>query len=69
MAMEEVSRLWHRFPGTFQEFDEWFSTEEKCLAYRFNRRKSKARGLLFFQLMEQAVNNCAPVSRQMIVGG
>ena len=21
------------YPGTFQEFDEWFSTEEACLAY------------------------------------
>ena len=36
--------------------------------FRFNRRTSKARGLLFYRLMEQAVD-CAPVSRQMIVGG
>lgn len=36
--------------------------------FRFNRRKSKTRGLLFYRLMKQAVN-CAPVSRQMIVGG
>ena len=36
--------------------------------FRFNRRKSKARGLLFYRLMQQAVN-CDPVSRQMIVGG
>ena len=36
--------------------------------FRFNRRKSKARGLLFYRLMEQAVD-CLPVSRKMIVGG
>jgi hypothetical protein len=36
--------------------------------FRFNRRTSRARGLLFYRLMEQAVD-CAPVSRQMIVGG
>jgi len=35
--------------------------------FRFNRRTSKARGLLFYRLMEQAVD-CEPVSRQMIVG-
>ena len=36
--------------------------------FRFNRRASRARGLLFYRLMEQAVD-CAPVSRRMIVGG
>lgn len=36
--------------------------------FRFNRRKSKARGLLFYRLMGQAVD-CAPVSKKMIVGG
>jgi len=36
--------------------------------FRFNRRKSKTRGLLFYRLMQQAVN-CAPVPRKMIVGG
>lgn len=36
--------------------------------FRFNRRTSKARGLLFSRLMEQAVE-CAPVTRHMIVGG
>ena len=36
--------------------------------FRFNRRKSKARGLLFYRLMEQAVD-CAPVPRKMIIGG
>ena len=36
--------------------------------FRFNRRTSRARGLLFYRLMEQAVD-CVPVSRQMIVGG
>lgn len=33
--------------------------------FRFNRRKSKARGLLFYRLMEQAVD-CAPVSHVII---
>lgn len=36
--------------------------------FRFNRRTSRARGLLFYRLMEQAVD-CVPVSRQMLVGG
>lgn len=36
--------------------------------FRFNRRKSKARGLLFYRLMQQATN-CDPVPRRMIVGG
>ncbi|MCK5680350.1 IS1595 family transposase [bacterium] len=36
--------------------------------FRFNRRKSKVRGLLFYRLMQQAVS-CAPVPRKMIVGG
>jgi hypothetical protein len=36
--------------------------------FRFNRRTSKARGLLFYRLMEQAIE-CHPVSRQMIVEG
>jgi len=37
-------------------------------AFRFNRRTSKARGLLFYQLMEQALD-CRPVPRKMIIGG
>ena len=36
--------------------------------FRFNRRTSKARGLLFYRLMEQAVD-CRPVPRKTIVGG
>ena len=36
--------------------------------FRFNRRTSRARGLLFYRLMEQAVD-CTPVPRQMIIGG
>jgi len=36
--------------------------------FRFNRRSSKKRGLLFYRLMQQAVN-CTPVTRQMIIGG
>jgi hypothetical protein len=36
--------------------------------FRFNRRSSRARGLLFYRLMEHAVD-CAPVPRQKIIGG
>lgn len=36
--------------------------------FRFNRRTSKARGLLFYRLMEQAID-CNPVPRKMIMGG
>lgn len=36
--------------------------------FRFNRRNSKARGLLFYRLMEQAVD-CAPAPRKVLVGG
>jgi transposase-like protein len=36
--------------------------------FRFNRRSSKARGLLFYRLMEQAVD-CGPVPRKKIIGG
>jgi len=36
--------------------------------FRFNRRKSKSRGLLFYRLMEQAID-CRPVPRKIIVGG
>lgn len=35
--------------------------------FRFNRRTSKARGLLFHRLMQQAVD-CVPVPRHRIVG-
>jgi hypothetical protein len=36
--------------------------------FRFNRRSSKARGLLFYRLMQQAID-CDPVPRGAIVGG
>lgn len=36
--------------------------------FRFNRRNSKARGLLFYRLMQHAVA-CAPVPRTIIVSG
>ena len=34
--------------------------------FRFNRRNAKARGLLFYRLMEQAVD-CAPIPRKAII--
>lgn len=36
--------------------------------FRFNRRTSRSRGLLFYRLMEQAVN-LGPLPRQALVGG
>jgi hypothetical protein len=36
--------------------------------FRFNRRTSKVRGLLFYRLMEQALD-CTPLPRRMIVRG
>jgi len=36
--------------------------------FRFNRRTSKARGLLFFRLAQLAVD-CAPIARKAIIGG
>ena len=36
--------------------------------FRFNRRSSRARGLLFYRLMQQAID-CDPVPRRAIVGG
>ena len=36
--------------------------------FRVNRRTSRARGLLFYRLMEQAVD-CNPALRKMIIGG
>ena len=36
--------------------------------FRFNRRTSTARGLLFYRLMEQAID-CRPVPRKRIIGG
>ena len=36
--------------------------------FRFNRRSSRARGLLFYRLVQQAID-CSPVPRGAIVGG
>lgn len=36
--------------------------------FRFNRRNSKTRGLLFYRLMEQAAD-CAPAPRKILIGG
>jgi transposase-like protein len=36
--------------------------------FRFNRRRSRARGMLFFRLMQQAVA-CKPVPYRVLVGG
>jgi len=36
--------------------------------FRFNRRSSRARGMLFFRLMQQAVA-CAPIPYRALVGG
>ncbi len=36
--------------------------------FRFNRRTAKARGLLFYRLMEQSIHN-KPVPRHKVIGG
>ncbi len=36
--------------------------------FRFNRRTSRSRGMLFYRLMEQAVAT-APVPHQVLIGG
>lgn len=45
------------YPRIFQELDQWFRDDAACRDYtfRFNRRRSRARGLLFHRLAEQAV--------------
>jgi len=69
------------YPGTFQDFDNRVSSENACLeniaklhyyldefTLGFNRRTSKARGLLFYRLIEQAID-CRPAPSKMIIGG
>jgi hypothetical protein len=68
----------HRVASLFDRW--WLGTHQGAIrpshldyyldefTFRFNRRKSKARGLLFYRLMEQAVD-CRPVTRKMIIGG
>ena len=68
----------HRVASLFDRW--WLGTHQGAIrpvqlayyldefTFRFNRRKSKARGLLFYRLMEHAVE-CASVPRPKIVGG
>ena len=68
----------HRVASLFDRW--WLGTHQGAIrpvqlayyldefTFRFNRRNSKARGLLFYRLMQQAVA-CAPVPRPVIVGG
>lgn len=68
----------HRVASLFDRW--WLGTHQGAIrpiqlayyldefTFRFNRRNSKARGLLFYRLMQQAVD-CAPVPRPVIVGG
>jgi transposase-like protein len=68
----------HRVASLFDRW--WLGTHQGAIrpvqlayyldefTFRFNRRKSKARGLLFYRLMEHAVE-CAPVTRPKIVSG
>ena len=68
----------HRVASLFDRW--WIGTHQGAIrpvqlayyldefTFRFNRRNSKARGLLFYRLMQQAVV-CAPVPRPVIVGG
>lgn len=68
----------HRVASLFDRW--WIGTHQGAIrpvqlayyldefTFRFNRRNSKARDLLFYRLMQQAVA-CAPVPRPVIVGG
>ena len=68
----------HRVASLFDRW--WLGTHQGAIrpiqlayyldefTFRFNRRNSRARGLLFYRLMQQAVT-CAPVPRPVIVGG
>ena len=68
----------HRVASLFDRW--WLGTHQGAIrpvqlayyldefTFRFNRRNSKARGLLFYRLMEHAVE-CAPVPRPKIIGG
>ncbi len=68
----------HRVASLFDRW--WLGTHQGAIrpvqlayyldefTFRFNRRNSKARGLLFYCLMEHAVE-CAPVPRPKIIGG
>lgn len=68
----------HRVASLFDRW--WLGTHQGAIrpvqlayyldefTFRFNRRNSKARGLLFYRLMEHAVK-CGPVSRQKIING
>ncbi len=68
----------HRVASLFDRW--WLGTHQGAIrplqlayyldefTFRFNRRNSKARGLLFYRLMQHAVA-CAPVPRPEIVGG
>ena len=48
------------YPKDFEEFMDWFATEQGCheyldeYAFRFNRRTSTHRGKLFHRLVQQA---------------
>ena len=68
----------HRVASLFDRW--WIGTHQGAIrpvqlayyldefTFRFNRRNSKARGLLFYRLIQQAVA-CAPVPRPKIIGG
>ena len=68
----------HRVASLFDRW--WLGTHQGAIrpvqlayyldefTFRFNRRNSKARGLLFYRLMENAVK-CEPVSRLKIISG
>lgn len=59
-----ASRGMSEYPRTLPEFETPFATEEACreylfrlrdeFAFRFNRRTSRHRGMLFYRLVQQA---------------
>ncbi len=77
LAHVDMPRV-HRVASLFDRW--WLGTHQGAIrplqlayyldefTFRFYRRNSKARGLLFYRLMQHAVA-CAPVKRPRIVGG
>jgi hypothetical protein len=58
-----------KYPADQIEFDDMFKTEQDCIdeyVFRYNRRTSNSRGLLFLRILEQAVKT-SPISYKNII--
>jgi len=50
------------YPRTYQEFRSWFPDDQAC------RERSRARGMLFYRLLQQAVDT-DPHPLKDVIGG